>query len=67
VAQLDEFSVHADADDLIGWLASAPEPPQACYVVHGEPEAAQALAVRIRGELGWCAVVPRPGESVLAG
>jgi metallo-beta-lactamase family protein len=67
VVQLDEFSVHADADDLIGWLAAAPEPPSACYVMHGEPEAAAALAARIRAELDWCAVVPRPGETVLAG
>jgi metallo-beta-lactamase family protein len=67
VHALDEFSVHADVDDLLAWLRSAPQPPQACYVMHGEPAASAALADRIRAELDWCAVVPTPGESVLAG
>jgi metallo-beta-lactamase family protein len=64
VVVMDEFSAHADADQLLGWLASTPSPPRACYVVHGEPEAAAALAGRIGKELGWCAVVPREGERV---
>ena len=67
VVVLDEFSVHADADDVLAWLRSAPRAPQACYVVHGEAEASAALATRIRHELDWCAVVPRPGERVLVG
>ena len=67
VVALDEFSVHADADDVLAWLRSAPRAPQACYVVHGEADASAALADRIRAELGWCAVVPRPGERVLVG
>jgi metallo-beta-lactamase family protein len=67
VTELQEFSVHADADDLVAWLRGAPAAPQVCYVTHGEPEAAAALAARIRDELDWCAVVPQPGERVLAG
>ena len=35
------------------------------YVVHGEPDSAQALVTRIRDDLGWNAVVPRYGERVL--
>ena len=65
VAQVEGFSVHADGDEIIAWLAGIPEPPQAAYVVHGEPRAAGALAGRIRDELGWLAVVPRDGERVL--
>jgi metallo-beta-lactamase family protein len=67
IRSLEEFSVHADADDLVAWLAAAPAAPRACYVTHGEPAASQALAERIRSQLGWCAVVPRQGEQVLAG
>ena len=37
------------------------------YVVHGEPRASDALAARIRAELGWTAVVPRVGERVRLG
>ena len=64
VADLQGFSVHADADELIDWLAAMPSPPDACFVVHGEPEASRVLAQRIERELDWLAVVPRSGERV---
>ena len=64
VVDVQGFSVHADADELLGWLGSAPEPPQVVYVVHGEPAASAELARRIGAELGWLAVVPRDGERV---
>jgi metallo-beta-lactamase family protein len=64
VVQIDDFSVHADADDMIAWLRAAPEVPRTVYVVHGEPHAAQAMAGRVADELGWCAVVPQLGERV---
>lgn len=64
VLGLDEFSSHADADDIITWLRTAPRPPDTCFVVHGEPAASTALADRITHELGWCAVTPRQSEKV---
>ena len=60
----DEFSVHADADEVLSWLGSLPESPELVYVVHGEPESSEALAARVRADLGWRAVVPRRGEWV---
>lgn len=65
VDQVRWLSVHADADELIAWLGTAEEPPRACYVVHGEEDAAATLARRIHAELGWLAVVPREDERVL--
>jgi metallo-beta-lactamase family protein len=67
VADLEEYSVHADADDILGWLGAMPDAPQICYVVHGEPDSSFALRRRIERELGWTAVVPEPGERVLCG
>jgi metallo-beta-lactamase family protein len=64
VVSVGGFSVHADGDDLLAWLASEPEPPEVVYVVHGEPDGSAALADRIRDELGWLAVVPTDGEVV---
>ncbi len=64
VVQIDGFSVHSDAAETLSWLGSIPEPPEVAYVVHGEPQSADALATRIRAELGWMAVVPRDGERV---
>jgi metallo-beta-lactamase family protein len=60
-----DFSAHADADDLIGWLRTGATPATTCFVVHGEPSASAALAERIETELECCAVVPRLGEQVL--
>lgn len=64
IAQVDGFSVHADADEILDWLASTPSPPKVLYVVHGEPESSAALAARVRSELGGLTVVPRDGERV---
>src|SRR5512146_2762180 len=44
VVDVPMFSVHADADEIVDWLKAAPSPPEVCYVVHGEPNAARALA-----------------------
>lgn len=64
VVDVPDFSVHADADELIAWVASAPTPPATVYVVHGEAESAASLAARLEDELGICAVVPAVGERV---
>jgi metallo-beta-lactamase family protein len=60
----EEFSVHADADELVAWLREMPEPPETVYVAHGEQGSTDALAARIRRELDVTAVVPRLGERV---
>lgn len=65
VVQLGSLSVHADADEIIGWLRRMPSAPRASYVVHGEAHASAELARRIREDLDWCSVVPRLGERVL--
>ncbi len=65
VVALDQFSVHADADEVVGWLRQLPQEPSSCYVVHGEPRASEALCNRLVDELGWNVVVPKPGERVL--
>ncbi|GAA3811879.1 MBL fold metallo-hydrolase [Nocardioides panacisoli] len=64
VVDVPDFSVHADADELVAWLASAPALPRIVYVVHGEAAASAALARRLEQELGVCAVAPRLGERV---
>jgi metallo-beta-lactamase family protein len=63
VVVVDAFSAHADTDELVNWLKPV-EPPDTCYVVHGERPAADALAERLGDELGWKAVVPTQGERV---
>jgi metallo-beta-lactamase family protein len=64
IVAVPDFSVHADAGEVVAWLRQAGQAPRVVYVVHGEPDASRALADRITDELGWCAVVPRLGERV---
>ncbi|WP_434318466.1 MBL fold metallo-hydrolase RNA specificity domain-containing protein [Leifsonia sp. P73] len=61
---LDMLSAHADAGQIVDWLGTAPTPPRAVYLTHGEPHAADALRVRVRRTLGWEARVPEFGETV---
>ncbi len=63
VTSLEGYSAHADAAQLVSWLADM-RPPRVAYAVHGEPEAARALADRLGDELGWNAVVPEYLEKV---
>ena len=58
VVQLGAASAHADADELIAWLRAAPQEPSEILLTHGEPEASDALRLRIERELGWNASVP---------
>jgi metallo-beta-lactamase family protein len=64
VVDLPSFSVHADHDELLGWLGTAPAAPSTVYVVHGEPEGSQELADSVVERLGWTAVVPSYRERV---
>ena len=64
LSHLEGLSGHADADELIEWLRGQPRPPRQTFVVHGEPEASDALRLRIADELGWKVRVPQQGETV---
>jgi len=64
VTQLEGFSAHADADELIEWLAAIKRPPEQVWVTHGEPEAADALRQRISETFGWRVRVPEHLETV---
>ncbi|MGR0318518.1 MBL fold metallo-hydrolase RNA specificity domain-containing protein [Agromyces sp. ZXT2-3] len=62
VATIESMSAHADAEQLLAWMRTAPEAPGMTWVVHGEAHAADTLRARIRRELGWRARVPEHGQ-----
>jgi metallo-beta-lactamase family protein len=62
IEQLNAYSVHADATELIQWLATASEPPKRIFVVHGEPDSSAALEARIEKELAWNCTVPKDNQ-----
>jgi metallo-beta-lactamase family protein len=63
VVQLVSASAHADANQLLAWLRTMPQPPEQVYVVHGDAGPADMLRSRIKHELGWRAVVPEHGST----
>lgn len=67
IVSLPGMSAHADAQQITAWLRTAPKPPKAVYLNHGEPAAADALRERIERELGWPATVPQLGQTVEIG
>ncbi len=53
VAALEQFSDHADTEELLSWLRTFTRPPQTTFLVHGEPDAAARLQQAISSQLGW--------------
>lgn len=53
VAALEQFSDHADTQELLRWLRTFREQPRTAFLVHGEPEAASLLQQAIRAQLLW--------------
>jgi metallo-beta-lactamase family protein len=59
---IDGLSGHADRDDLVRWVNTAPAPPMVAFVVHGEPDAAATFARTLRTQLRIRAEVPAHGD-----
>ncbi len=64
VMSLEGISAHADARQIVQWLATAQRPPRRVYLTHGEPGPADTLRQRIERELGWDAYAPRLGQTI---
>lgn len=65
VEQIDGLSAHADRKELIEWLNGFEGSPKMTFVVHGEPEASQALARVIEHDLHWNVIIPEYTETVV--
>ena len=66
VRSISGFSAHADQHELEAWLGSFANggTPKTVYIVHGDPDAADAFAGRVRSDLGMEAVVPKHRQIV---
>ncbi len=58
VAVLNGFSGHADHNELIGWVEPMQRKPRRTFLVHGELEAANALAGALRQQLNLQVDIP---------
>lgn len=57
IASLHALSGHADHDELLRWLNEFERPPRQTFIVHGEPEASQALQAELIRR-GWQTTIP---------
>jgi metallo-beta-lactamase family protein len=62
VENIPGYSAHADYNEILAWLMGFNRPPKQTFIVHGEPEASQALAQKIGQILHWPTVIPKFGE-----
>ena len=60
----DEFSAHADRDDLLQYVNNTKDSLKGVFVVHGEEEQSEALAGGIRDLGVQNVLVPDLGEEV---
>jgi metallo-beta-lactamase family protein len=66
VRSISGFSAHADESELLDWLedlATAPRRPRKVFLIHGDPEAREAFAPRVR-DLGLVPYLPGWREEV---
>jgi metallo-beta-lactamase family protein len=62
VAAIDGFSAHADQKELVDWVARLKPAPKRIFLVHGELESAEALAVVLRSRIGADVRIPEKNE-----
>ncbi|MEO6096201.1 MAG: MBL fold metallo-hydrolase [Fibrobacteria bacterium] len=58
VETLENFSAHADADEILEWMATAKRPPKKVFITHGEPIASDGLRKAVEERFHWPCVVP---------
>ncbi|HJQ70972.1 MAG TPA: MBL fold metallo-hydrolase [Blastocatellia bacterium] len=64
VESVGGLSAHADAAEILKWLSGFKRPPRTTFMIHGEPDSAEALRDRIVRELGWNVVIPSYKEVI---
>ena len=63
IETVGSLSAHADSSEILRWLGEFKRPPRKTFIVHGEPEAASALAALITDKLGWEVAIPQYQET----
>jgi len=62
IAAIDGFSAHADQRELVEWVMSLEPAPRRIFLVHGELDAAEALAAVLRTRTAADVRIPEKNE-----
>jgi len=63
VVTLDQLSAHAGRSELLRWLSGFGTAPRRTFLVHGEPNALQALSGAIANQFHWPVTIPSYREA----
>jgi len=58
IERLENLSAHADSREILRWLGGFKRAPEKVFLVHGEPEAQEALKDKIVEKFGWPVEMP---------
>lgn len=64
VHNLSMLSAHADRGELLRWASGFEKPPRTAFIVHGEPNGADALRHALEEKYHWQCIVPDQGQTV---
>lgn len=59
VITIDGFSSHADYNEILKWYGGFKKAPKKLFLTHGEPQASQSLADKVKEQLGWETYIPK--------
>ncbi len=62
IENIQSLSAHADSDELVAWVAAMKKKPKRVFLNHGEKSSQNALAYRLKHELGLEVIIPEPGQ-----
>jgi metallo-beta-lactamase family protein len=65
IERIEGFSGHADYNEMLAWMMGFNKAPERVFLVHGEPEASEAMAGHIRKHFKWDVTVPKEDDHVL--
>lgn len=63
IEHIHTMSSHAGQDEIISWLSAIKSTPKKVFIVHGEPQSASALRLKIKDTLGWQCTIPQLMDS----
>jgi metallo-beta-lactamase family protein len=64
VDRLESMSAHADSHEILRWLHGFTKAPRETFIVHGEPDAMEALTAAIAADLKWKSRMPKYLETI---
>ncbi|WP_158849178.1 MBL fold metallo-hydrolase RNA specificity domain-containing protein [Algibacter sp. L1A34] len=56
---IDSLSAHGDQNDLLDWMSAIKNMPENVFLIHGEPNAADAFRVKIKDTYHWHVTIPK--------